>query len=222
MTDVYIISTGISDTGVAQLENLIKKLPENLYKRVTETKNSELRLERALAYSLLNFVTAEEEVYFTEQGKPRLKSGEKYTSISHTGGACAVIVSDDGEVGIDIEAATEEAVTRSKKAMARFFPFANLNPSKLSDLAVDDVSIHYMSFKDDGITEDETSGYTVTEYSGPLYFWVSAEALLKADGRGFSAAGEVEKISYRAKKFYTTGIKLEESLLFLSLAVMEK
>jgi len=222
MTDVYIISTDISDTGEASLENLIKTLPENLYKKVTETNNGELRLERALSYSLLACVEEGEDVCFTEFGKPMLKNTEKYISISHTGGACAVAISDDGDVGIDIEAVTEESVTRAKKAKARFFPFSYLDPSELSDIASDDIKVHYMTLSCDGISKAETNGYMVTGYSGPLYFWVSAEALLKADGRGFCAAEQIEEISYRAKSYSTTGIKYKESLFFLSVAVMKK
>jgi 4'-phosphopantetheinyl transferase len=47
-------------------------------------------------------VTNDEDVYTDERGKPHLKAGKPFISISHAGALCALAVSD-GIVGLDLE-----------------------------------------------------------------------------------------------------------------------
>jgi phosphopantetheinyl transferase len=220
MTDIYIMSTVFSDTGMAYLENNAKKLDEASLKRIKETKNEQRYKERLAAYSLLSFAVGGESISFSESGKPYLCDGGKFISLSHTSGACAVAVSNEGEVGVDIELYCEESERRAESAASRFFPAVCVNPSELSVLPGDAVKIHFMTLSECGISEEKENLVTVAKNQSSLYTWVSAEAILKADGRGLCAAACVEKIQKRSKIFATSAVKIEENLFFLSLAVL--
>ncbi len=112
-------------------EELLKSLshPEYFAEKIANLKPGSRRLLEVLAVRRAMkelFYGEEQEVVYDEHGKPSLKAGRPYVSISHTHGYAAVI-SSDVPVGIDIE----RIGNRVEKVVSHF-----LKPEELVTLAL--------------------------------------------------------------------------------------
>ena len=112
-------------------EELRKSLsyPEYFAEKIANLKPGSRRLLEVLAVRRAMkelFYGEEQEVVYDEHGKPSLKAGKPYISISHTHGYAAVI-SSDVPVGIDIE----RLGNRVEKVVSHF-----LKPEELVTLAL--------------------------------------------------------------------------------------
>ena len=110
-----MIKIYLFDFSGAEAENFTTSaLPEF----ILQTKNASLRKERFFSYLLLSYAYRENsrgEMPSIEKdgcGKPKFAGGVMDFSISHTENMAAVIISDEGEVGIDIQKFTSEVSDR--------------------------------------------------------------------------------------------------------------
>ncbi len=86
-----------------------KLLTRERYERFNRLKNEKDRLDCLAAGLLLNELVGDMSLYYKdEKGCPRLKDGRS-VSISHSGGICAVAISDSA-VGIDIQKNEEKNI----------------------------------------------------------------------------------------------------------------
>lgn len=111
----FLLGIWKSDETVEQLLASLDRL--SLYKDQLE-KFSEKRKHEWLSVRVLlkNLCGEEKEIAYHPSGKPYLKDGSAYISISHTRGYVAVALHPFREVGTDIE----QYATRVKKIASRF------------------------------------------------------------------------------------------------------
>ena len=103
---------------------------------IENTKNESVRAERELAYttllcSLKAFFDIEHPVIDrAADGKPYLVGSSIHFNISHSDGVIAVCLSDEGEVGVDIQ--SEIDPQRAKRLEDRFFADLDVKSENLS------------------------------------------------------------------------------------------
>lgn len=145
----------------------------------TEEKN----IGHTVAYAMLDtlyrakFNTPTPVIEKNEYGKPYFEGGECHFSISHGKGLCAVLLTDEGECGVDIEPEIEE--NRAKKIDTRF----------LSDrLPVRPLK------RDIELRLELTGGVKIQSVEAESFDkmpitakWTVLEAVLKMSGEGFAA-----------------------------------
>lgn len=158
---------------------------------------------RELLFSVLEreFSLPRCEILKDEKGKPYFKN-EDYPafSISHTDGAVAVAISRDfAAVGVDIQ---------------RFC-------DRLSDTRLTDRFFGGLSFSDSGCRDVKlvADGEACPAEDTPLTRFTLGEAIIKCDGRGFSASSEALILSKRMKK---ASFKLSLSGIEYSLSLAVK
>lgn len=201
---IYII---VADTEYfeALMEEVIKRdchdlwqplslIPNEIFSYKKNGKSEKNKSERFAAYSTLFFAlfTLYEKKNLklcrTESGKPYLEENDKASkikiSISHTDGAVAVALSDEYEIGVDIQSVIDE--NRVERLEKRFFQSINikeenihqkilyLNPYRESDIIFEEIEE----------VEKKISPFTRK--------WAYCESLMKCDGGGFAS---IEKIS---------------------------
>jgi phosphopantetheinyl transferase len=170
-------------------------LQGELSEYVESAKNETVRAERCLAYTTLlcalkSFYNLENvRIVRNEYGKPYIADCGLYFNISHSDGSIAVCISDEGEVGVDIQ--SEIDPERAKRLEGRFF----------TDLSVksEDVDIKYYFFD---ITSDEAKFSKITLSTATECFtakWSYAESLMKLYGTGFGDVGNISELSNNAR-----------------------
>ena len=189
--------------GVENIDGLLSnRAPESVKKYVAETNNISVKIEKIGAYNTLIsalglfFGSANFEIERTEYGKPKLLNPDGsfsgiYMNISHCKNLCAVTLSDESEVGVDVQDTVNK--DRAQRLEKRFFDGIKL-PRKYPE-------IEYMMYFSDknGVMHYAdlpellcvTDKYFIGDFSAK---WVLGEAALKCDGRGFSAVADIEKM----------------------------
>ena len=194
-------------------------IPENIASHIKNGRSEKTRKERALVYSALSvalkelFLIDSFTLLHTKDGKPYLECENKNPpriNISHSHSVAAVSLSDEGEVGVDIERRGDGE--RIKRLCERFFPGAKLENS--------DLNIRYLLFSlSDGcahsLTELDEQSFMAEELDVSL--WTCCEAIMKCDGRGFGAAGKISKL-VSTHKTETKTIKIDEEIFSVSTA----
>lgn len=196
-------------------------LPSDIASYVENTKNPSLRAERRLAYTAL-FCGLKE--FFMVEGCSLLKSvdGKPYltysknfpapkifVSISHSEGACAVALSDEGEVGVDIQCEIDSS--RYERLSSRF----------LSDVEIKSEDINHklycMSLSDEQ-AEIFAIDLKKPQNMGLTEKWCYTEAVLKCHGRGF---GDISRASEIANGIKTDirEINLKDKRLILATSI---
>ena len=193
-------------------------LPENIRAHVDEPKSEEVRLSRAGGYILLYHVVRflfgnsfELNISFTDDGKPLLVHKENEENIafniSHSGGLCAVCLSDDGgSVGVDIQEKIddEKALHIKDRFLSHTIPeMGAAEPVYLFGAFAPDgncmfAEIPYQSLKKGDPSTDLTDKWSLTE------------AIVKCDGRGICKKEEIVNslcgYSYETVKLCYKGI----------------
>ena len=105
-----------------------------------------------------------------------------FINLSHSDGVIAVCISDEGEVGIDIQ--SEIAPDRAKRLEKRFFDGLSVETQDL------EIAYFYC------LIEDDKAVFKTIDLSNPqkedfTLKWACAESVLKLIGSGFSDAGRV-------------------------------
>lgn len=135
-----------------------------------------------------------------EYGKPYFTDGSCHFSISHGKGLCAVLLTDEGECGVDIEPEIEE--TRAKKIDTRFLSDRlPVRPLKR------DIELRQELTGGENAQEPKPSGEVEIqelEVGGAEGLtttakWTVLEAVLKMSGEGFAAFSKRLEIAERAR-----------------------
>lgn len=156
----------------------------------TEEKN----IGHSVAYAMLDtlyrakFNTPTPVIEKNEYGKPYFEGGECHFSISHGKGLCAVLLTDEGECGVDIEPEIEE--NRAKKIDTRFLSDRlPVRPLKR------DIELRLELTGGVNAQEPKPSGGVKIQSVEAESFdkmpitakWTVLEAVLKMSGEGFAA-----------------------------------
>ena len=170
--------------------------PTDLAKELKDAPDK-TKKERVGAYALLSFAI---DKYFgkrlsdlvlkkSEGGKPYLLTREGapvkiYFNISHSNGFAALIVGDEGEVGIDIEGEVE--ARRAERLAERYAEFLPESEGIEHSLSFEPEAL----IMSDGGLPCPDCEPIVYEVKSPLSFearWTLLEACLKCDGGGFGS-----------------------------------
>ncbi len=201
-------------------------LPEVLKEYIKKPKNEDMRLSRLGGYLLLfhtvRFLFGEFDfdIDFNENGKPYFKNGiTKGLSfnISNCEGLCAVTLSDDIScVGVDIQSDISEE--REKKLKERFFN------GKIDCRENIEVIYLFAGFSAYGDCMFAEIPITSLKHADPNECfsdrWSLCEALMKCDGRGFGAIGDIGAL-LEELRFQTVGISYKGKRYSLSTAVKQ-
>ncbi len=177
------------------------------------------KLGHTVAYGMLEaayrekFNTPPPKIAKTDLGKPfftpAMDGDSRFFNISHSRGYAAVLLTDMGECGVDIE---PDADSRKMEKIKSRFLNKRLKPEEITA----EISVRTEGFSDGLAIEkysfcDESLTLAVAE-------WTILEAVLKADGRGFSAFGEGEEL---AKKMQSVTFKLTDGVksVYLTAAI---
>lgn len=163
------------------------------------------------------------EVLSDGNGKPYVCENNAFISISHTDSFAAAVLSDEGEVGIDIEGECDP--DKAGRIEARYLKNVNLDLLSVGN----NVELFWLKTDKNGSPCEiipladaaKIACLSDTAEVGGARFeqrWTLLEAVLKADGRGFGAYPEINTI---ATHCYATAYELEINgkRLYLSVAV---
>ncbi len=210
-------------------------LPGKLRERCESVQAKELYVDRVISYTLLLYALEslgknpeECEVLFTKLGKPYLKSQDMRFSISHTRGIVCVAISDS-DIGVDAQSLDELSLERVGALSKRFFGDVYIEsldiPNYTDDTQsiVGGVKIEALSLtlcvKNAGVELIPTEVKYVSGIDGPMRKWCECESLLKLDGRGFSALGDITRIAVSSRVFSTCIKTADGALVHLSFAI---
>jgi phosphopantetheinyl transferase len=169
-------------------------LSEDVKKYIQLCKSEMHKAERKLAYTTLLCAL---KVFYSidfpriernEYGKPYLADSDIRISLSHSNGAVAVCLSDEGEVGVDLQSEIEPK--RADRLKERFFTSLEVKNENISteyyycDLSGEDAEIYSITLPDFQTCEADFSAR-----------WVSAESIMKLIGRGFTDAEGVSQLA---------------------------
>ena len=200
--------------------------PEGLAGRLCHGTGEAVK-ERVGAYALLSFAMekyfgahlSELDIEVGTEGKPRLcgRSDLRF-NLSHSGGFAALIITDEGrEVGIDIEPPTD-SVRRERLS------------SRMSDVLpdikniVETLDIVPVTLAMDSLGRCSESMYAAETRSadGERFEtrWTLLEAVIKCDGRGFSAIKSSAELC-RSMAVKTHVIQYKDGNLYMSVAIQK-
>jgi phosphopantetheinyl transferase len=162
-------------------------LYEELENYIEHGKNEMHKAERRQAYTTLlcalkTFYSIDfPRIERNEYGKPYLADSDIRISLSHSNGVVAVCLSDEGEVGVDLQSEIEPE--RAERLKERFFTSLEVKNENISteyyycDLSGEDAEIYSITLPD--------FQPCATDFSAR---WVSAESIMKLIGHGFADA----------------------------------
>ncbi len=211
-----------SSKDVFVVNNPTSFLEKDISDYIKNTKNEKTRGERFLSYTSLFcglhlfFGINKANISKTKDGKPYLAadgSDKKiYISLSHSDGISAVAISDEGEVGIDLQSEIDKE--QAKRLDDRFLHDAN---AETKDLPID----YYYCYLD-----KEKAVFEKTEFEEAKSIdknfalkWSWCESVLKLYGGGFS---DLEKLRENNKSISTEIIEFNREKIFYLATSIEK
>ena len=225
---IYILSKKIENPQAlyektkSKYEGSAKKIVSGLddYLMAAGKKNLEERLVTAalIIESVFNQVffasfpipDAFEKDYF---GKPRFSESDVKISIAHNEDFAVVAYMRGREIGVDIEG--EIPTEKAEKLAVRFPAIASLDVEKnRTEIAEGGTKICLFEMLEDGRFESLPLTFADDCFAAK---WTTAEALMKCDGRGFSAIGEIKNLieNINIFSFY---LIVENKKIYISLA----
>lgn len=179
-------------------EALIDSLSD--YVSSSGKKNLEERLiTSALLYTALCYLKNRGEIENVgalkkgEYGKPYLDGGDAKISLSHSDGGVALAVSKDREIGVDME--NEIGHERAERLEKRFFREEKLSENTLENATlpkkIGGENLKAYSLKNGELVSEKflpTDGSFTSK-------WTVCEAIMKCDGRGFSALHDISTLA---------------------------
>ena len=147
-----------------------------------------------------------------ECGKPYFEGSYLKLSISHNEDFVAIAYTKSADIGIDIEG--EIPAEKEEKLSKRFPSITSLDLEKNSKNDDDDTKIYFFEMSENGRFEPLSPIPADDSFTAK---WTAAEALLKCDGRGFSALGELENLRKNMHVFCFY-LSFEKKKIYISLA----
>lgn len=187
---ICVIITDIQNTerDCRDMRQPLSLLTSELREYVDKTKNEKAKRERIYAYSTLLlslkklFSIDNPIILKNENGKPYILGSKVYFNISHSDGVAVVAISDEGEVGIDVQSPVCEE--KEKRLCTRF-----LNNIEIKN---DCFSISYFLCENGELRKFTPELSTKNDF---LSRWTFAEANIKCKGKTFSDISMVNELS---------------------------
>jgi phosphopantetheinyl transferase len=167
-------------------------LPDAVQEYIDKTNNESVKAERTLAYSTLIlslekfFSIKNPTIVRNENGKPYIKDNEAFISLSHCDGVAAIALSDEGEIGVDIQSPPEE---RKAEHLSKRFLSETLvrqDKTKIKYVLLSLIDGEY-GFNEISLTPEMENDF--------LSKWVYSESVIKAFGRTFSDISKITALS---------------------------
>ncbi len=150
-----------------------------------------------------------------EGGKPFLKEeGAPIFNISHSFGIIAAAISNEGNIGIDVQKEIEKE--KAEHIISRF-PYIKIRETQ--KIKGEHLSFFQASLKCDKISLSPTASLPTSLIGEPRFTqsFTQTEAILKAEGGGFRSAGKLDELESSAK---TASFKFGD--FFLSVALINQ
>ncbi len=147
-----------------------------------------------------------------EHCKPYFESSNLKLSISHNEDFVAIAYAKGTDIGIDIEG--EIPLEKTEKLSKRFPAIATLISEKSDEATEGDTKICLFEMLEGGRFEPLSLIPADDSFTAK---WTAAEALMKCDGRGFSAFGEFEGLNKNMNVFCFC-LPFENKKTYISLA----
>ncbi len=220
MIKIYILDA----YGADGEEMLTSALPDY----IRETKNKRQRRERIFAYMLLSYAFSDftrsslPEIIRDSYGRPSAEGAGVDFNISHDNDVIALIISDEGRVGIDVQShsfKTSERIVRFTKEICEGEAFLKerTGASELSRCFVKRLCYA----EDKGIYPSENNELSPPDKASVISDWTLIEALVKCDGRGLQKLKDAFEILAECKTFERSFISRNGESYALS-AVLKK
>lgn len=224
---IYVAAVDINAFSDGEL-----KINETVKKRIEKSASESEKKLRAAAYHAM-FLLLERffddgccpkqnlELRYTGEGKPYFDKPNDDNnglqnvpsiSISHDKLVAVAAISDSKTVGVDVQGASIPK-RRMERVAARFFAPVN-KTEKISNGIDDDIKLFFVNGEN---LLDISEGFSVKESDSEketfdfLAKWTRLEAVMKAEGGGFSEYPSIEELllSYKTKTFVLTKDKDE-------------
>lgn len=198
-------------------------IPKNIVDYIDNTSNQKQKHARLCAYTSLFFSLKEifdEDrctLEFNGNGKPYILGAKRnlYVNISHSDTLSAVCISDEGEVGVDVQERIDDA--RSARLEKRFFGGLEIK----SDISKDEISLTVFEETNEKfvLTKNTKNRFEIIENKNDYTEkWSLGESLLKCDGIGFGGAENVKEMQ-NSYSSLTTRISTENKEIALSITI---
>lgn len=194
------------------LRQSILPLSAEISEYIDKAKNQSVNEERRAAYTSLLcslklfFDIDDARIVRDDSGKPRLLDDEVYFNISHSDGVTAVTLSDECEVGVDIQCQIEK--NREKALEKRFIGDLKIKNERL-DLKF------YLCDENNGYFDFYEVDIDISECDSFSDKWVVLESLLKLSSGGF---GDLHRTKNLAENTLTDIRKIKIDNKYFSLA----
>lgn len=214
MTNIYILYTGGGETVFPSID----PLPE----RIENTKNEQLRRQRAAAHLLLIYAYRDfagetlPEIVYDTYGRPSFNGADTDFNISHDRDMIALIISDSQRVGIDVQALDTRVSDRLAEGIAEITQKENFISVRSRTAPISDKTV-LLSISQNGDIIEDTSLFILNDSEKEalckkeadiISDWTLLEALVKADGRGIGqikAAGKLISSAKTKELFISAG-----------------
>lgn len=159
---------------------------------IYRARNDEVRAERLGAYTALftalkHFFDIEKPIIVRPEGeKPRIISHNIFFNISHSDGLCIVTISDECDVGVDIqcEPPEERKTALEKRFLKGFIP------------CPDSFDIRYYLLREDELYELDLPHSNCCNFTDR---WSAMESLMKLYSKGFSSLSCICEYAEKAR-----------------------
>jgi phosphopantetheinyl transferase len=170
--------------------------PGEIKEYIENTKNEQTKTERFIAYSTLFsslekfFSIGNPKIKRNKNGKPSLVDSNVYISLSHCDGVSAIALSDEDEIGVDIQSPVDD--TKAERLTKRFL--SKIHP-KQEDI---NIKYFYMTLTDKTVDFKEIA-LENSDKADFLSKWVYLESVIKAYGISFSEISKINELSKNTK-----------------------
>ena len=195
---IYLCLTDVEKMDCRLLRQSIDLISKDISEYIENTKNEKQKSARICAYSSLFFALGELfdekkcDIKFTSDKKPYLTGTKRkiHINLSHTDTLCAVCLSDEGEVGIDLQ--DEINTERVKRLNNRFFSEIILQSEQKNSYKL------FMIESENGkmrLNDNIERNIQIIENTADFTErWSLGESILKCYGTGFKNVSDVSKI----------------------------
>ena len=145
-------------------------------------------------------------------GKPHFGESDVKLSIAHNEDYAVVAYTIGREIGVDIEGEIDPK--KAENLSGRFPQIASLNMENKEDENGNAYKIIFLEMKKNGPFEPLNLAPSDNSFSAK---WTASEAIMKCDGRGFSALGDLKKLQ-EGINFFTFMLSVENKKIYISVA----
>ena len=187
---ICVVITEIQNTerDCRDMRQPLSLLTPELKEYIDKTKSEKTKCERIVAYTTLHlslqkmFSIDNPKILKNENGKPYILDSGVYFNISHSDGVTVVAISDEGDIGTDVQSPVCEE--KEKRLEKRFL--VNIKTKN------DSFAISYLLCENGELKEINLKPSTKNDF---LSRWTFAEANIKCKGKTFSDISTINEQS---------------------------